>query len=91
MTTKPLVFSGKELILNFSTSAAGSIRVEIQNANGEHIEGFALADCPDIFGDAIERVVSWGTGSDVSQLAGKPVRLRFMLKDSDLYSLRFRK
>jgi hypothetical protein len=90
MTTKPIVFEGAELVLNFSTSGAGSIRVEIQDADGKPLEGFALADCPVIRGDAIERVVSWKNGSDVRSLAGKPVRLRFALRDADLYSIRFR-
>jgi len=90
MVTKPIIFSGKELVINFSTSAAGSVRIEIQDAAGAPVEGFTLADCPDIFGDEIERVVAWNGGSDVSKLAGQPVRLRLVLRDADLYSIRFR-
>ena len=41
-------------------------------------------------GDEIERVVHWQSGSDVRKLAGLPVRLRFIMRDADLYSLRFR-
>ena len=51
--------------------------------------GFALADCPEIYGDKLEKVVSWKRGPDVKQFAGQPVRLRFVLKDADLYSIRF--
>ena len=90
LVTKPLAFEGKELVLNYSTSAAGSIRVEILDAGGKPISGHALADCPEIYGDQIERVVSWKQGTDVSQLAGRPIRLRFAMADADLYSLRFR-
>ncbi|MEW6303567.1 MAG: hypothetical protein AB1705_08860 [Verrucomicrobiota bacterium] len=90
MTTKPLKFSGKQLVLNFSTSAAGSVRVEIQDAQGKPIPGFALADATETIGDDIERIVAWKNGSDVSKLAGQPVRLRFVMKDADVYSLRFR-
>jgi len=79
-----------ELVINFATSAAGSVRIEVQDADGKPIEGFALADCPETFGDAIERTVRWKAGPDVSRLAGRPVRLRFVLKDADLYSFRFR-
>ena len=85
-----IVFEGKELVMNFSTSAAGSVRVEIQNIDGKPIEGFTLDDCPEIFGDRIEQVVKWKGGSDVSKLVGKPIRIRFVLKDADLYSIRFR-
>lgn len=87
---KPIEFAGKELVINFSTSAAGSIRIEIQDEAGKPIDGFALADCPELFGNSIERTVGWKNGTDVSSISGKPVRLRFVLKDADLYSFRFR-
>lgn len=41
-------------------------------------------------GEAIEEIVKWKSNSDVSALAGKPVRLRFLMTDADLYSIRFR-
>lgn len=88
--TRPLVFKGSTLVLNFATSAAGSIRVEIQEAAGKPIPGYSLADSAEVFGDSVERTVFWKSGSDVGKLAGKPLRLRFVLKDADLYSLRFR-
>ena len=89
LLTKPLTFTGNKLTLNFATSAAGDVRVELQEASGKPLPGFTLDDCPPVFGDAIERVVKWKHGGDVSPLAGKPVRLRFALKDADLYSLKF--
>jgi hypothetical protein len=88
--TKPLVFAGKELILNVSTGAAGSVRVEIQDAGGNPVPGRALTDAAEIIGDAIERTASWKSGADLSNLAGRPVKLRFAMKDADLYSIRFR-
>jgi len=88
--TKPLVFDGNRLEMNYSTSAAGSVRLEIQNELGVPIEGFALQDSEETIGDEIERVVSWKGGSDVGSLAGRPVRLRFVMKDADLFSFRFR-
>jgi hypothetical protein len=90
MITKPLRFAGRELELNFATSAAGSLRVELQDPAGSALPGCALADCPEIIGDQIERIVVWKGGADLSALAGQPVRLRFVLKDADLYALRFR-
>ena len=89
LLTRPLTFTGGRLVLNFSSSAAGDIRVEIQDASGEPLPGYALQDCPPIFGDAIERPVSWKNGGDLSALQGKAIRLRFVLRDADLYSLRF--
>lgn len=89
-TTKPLTFAGRRLVINYSTSAVGSVQVEIQDVEQAPIQGFTLGECPEIFGDHIERVVTWEGGADVSALVGKPVRLRFAMKDADLYSLRFR-
>jgi len=88
--THPLIFDGSEFVMNYATSAAGSIRIEIQDAEARPVPGFTLGDAPDIYGDEIERVASWKDGCDVSALAGRPVRLRFVLKDADLYSIRFR-
>lgn len=89
LLTKPLTFSGKELSLNFSTSAAGDIRVEIQDADGRPLPGFTLEECHTIFGDTLARSISWKGSRDVSALAGRPVRLRVVLRDADLYSFRF--
>ena len=88
-TTKPITFQGGRLSLNFSTSAAGAIRVEIQIADGRPIDGFSLKDCSEVFGDDLDRTVAWKHGSDVSKLAGRPVRLRFTLSDADLYAFQF--
>ncbi len=89
-TTKPLAFDGRELVINYSTSAVGSITVEIQDAEGNSVEGHRLEQCREIYGDHIERVAKWEGGSDLSSLARKPVRLRFAVKDADLYSIQFR-
>lgn len=88
LTTKPLVFDGAQLVINFSTSAVGSVRVEIQDADGQPLPGFTLDDLGEVYCDAIEQLVRLSAGADVSNLAGEPVRLRFVLHDADLYSLR---
>lgn len=87
--TKPLIFAGKELEINYRTSAAGSIRVELQDAAGKPIPGYTQADCPEVIGDEVARTVAWKQGADLSRLAGQGVRLRFVMKDADLFSLKF--
>ena len=89
--TKPLVFAGNELSINFSTSAAGSVRVEIQDPAGKPFPGHMLKECNEIVGDEVEQTVAWKNTNDVTQLAGLPVRLRFVMKDANLYSFRFAK
>ena len=97
MITKPLLFEGDDLVLNFATSAAGSIRIEIQDAHGRPCPGLALEDSPLLWGDEIEHVVRWKrthpkavAARPLAHLAGQPVRLRVVMKDADLYSLKFR-
>ncbi len=98
-TTKPLVFGDDpetkgagevELVINFSTSAAGTIRVELREESGAVIPGYSLNDCDEIYGDAIERVVTWGGNSELKDFAGKPVRLHVTMNEADLYAIRFR-
>ena len=94
MITKPLSFtsdsgliSKRQLELNFATSAAGMIRVELQNAAGETIAGYSADDCDPLIGDHISRAVSWQGKTDLSQLVATPLRLRFVMHDADLYAL----
>ncbi len=88
--TKPIIFEGGNLTLNLATSVAGTVRVEIQDADGNPVKGYSLADCPEIYGDDIRYTVRWKQkGGDLRALAGKPVRLRFALNDADLYSFQF--
>lgn len=91
-TTPPIRFQGDTLQLNIQTSALGLARVEIQDANATPIQGFALNDCDRIFtANTTAHVVTWREGqSDVSELAGRPVRLRFEFQfGAKLYAFRF--
>ncbi len=89
VVTRPLRFRGNELTLNYATSAVGSVGVELQDADGTPIEDFALTDQMAMVGDEIEGVVRWRDGIEVASLAGRPVRLRMMLSDADVYAFRF--
>ncbi|MGC8644554.1 MAG: hypothetical protein ACP5XB_32215, partial [Isosphaeraceae bacterium] len=77
------------LSLNFATSAAGNLRVEIDDNAGRPLAGFALADCDEVFGDSLDRTVTWKGNPDLSPLAGKPVHLRVVMSDADLFSFQF--
>ena len=89
LVTKPLVFDGKQLQINFATVKGGNVRVELQNVDGRPIDGFTLADCQPLMGDQIDQTVSW-TGGDLSHLASNTVRIRIDAKNSDVYAFRFR-
>ena len=90
LLTRPLTFTGRQLVLNCSTSAAGSIAVEIEDANGVPVPGFTAAECVEIIGDDLDRVVRWESGTDLSALATQPIRLHIRMIDADLFAMQFR-
>lgn len=89
LITKPVRFSGDHLEINFSTSAAGEVRVELLDESGTPIPGFTDAEATEQIGNEISRRVSWNSGDSVASLKGKAVKIRFLLKDADLFSFRF--
>ncbi|UCD27496.1 MAG: hypothetical protein JSV03_10270, partial [Planctomycetota bacterium] len=89
-TTPVLKFEGRKLFLNIDTSATGIVRIEILDADGTPVDGYHLEDCDRIHtANQINRVVTWGGRDDVHQLAEKSVRLRFVMRDADLYAFQF--
>jgi hypothetical protein len=89
MLTKPFTFTGNSLFINYSTSAAGGIAVELTDALGNPLPGFSASQCNLLIGNEINRKVSWSGNPDLKSLSGKPVRLRFIMKDADLFSMKF--
>ena len=94
--TVPLTFAGSRLELNLWTRFGGEIAVEVATASdatmyslSEPIAGRSFAECDSISGDDLRRVVTWNGESDLSALAGKPVRLRFRMRRARLYAMQF--
>lgn len=77
------------LFVNFATSAAGGVRCEIQDENGKALPGFSMKECDELVGDAIESPIRWNGSAELKSLVGRKIRLRFELKDADLYAIRF--
>ena len=89
-TTRPLTFTGNQLVLNIDTGATGYAQVGILDETGNAIPGYELEDCVYINTNSVDHTVEWlGKGADVSALAGKVVRLRFRMRGTDLYALQF--
>ncbi len=84
LTTKPLVFTGEMLELNYSTSANGFVQVELID-----LEDNVIATSKRITGDAIDEPVEWINLIDILDFSDQPVRLRFSMKEADLYAYRF--
>lgn len=89
LLTRPLRFSGDELRINYSTSAVGSLRVGLQQADGRPITGLSLDDCPIMYGDHLDSVVTWKETRNLKNWVGKSVRLRIELADAHVYAIRF--
>jgi hypothetical protein len=81
LVTKPFVFAGKSLSLNFATSAAGYVRIRLTG------EGTALESI-ELFGDSLDRTVEFEAGK-LAALAGTPVEMEITMSDADIYSFRF--
>ena len=88
LTTIPIKFTGKRLEINAAVKSAGNVGVEICDAAGIPLPGYASSD--PFGGDEVRHVVTFEGKSDVGALADKPVVLRLYLKNAELYSFAFR-
>lgn len=89
VTTRPLNVAGGELSLNVQPGPSGRVQVEIQDAQGQPIPGFAIADCQPITADSIDSRVKWTSGASLPAAVKEPIRLRFLLQNADLYAFQF--
>lgn len=85
--TKPMTLAGNTLELNFSASSIGYVKVVVLDEEEREIPGFGLADATEMAGDFIAQPVRWKNGKTIEELKGKVIRLKFVLRDADLYSL----
>ena len=97
MVTRSFGFSGKKLVLNVASAmqrAWGAdpceVRVELLRPNHELLPGFGFEDADPITTTGLSHVVSWQGKSDLSELAGGPIKLRFHFKNAKLYSFHFK-
>ena len=89
LTTRPVRFSGKHLFVNADLKG-GDLAVEILGADGQPIAPLSRADCvvggASVPRDSVLLPVTWKGATDLSSLAGKPVRFRFFLRNARLYA-----
>jgi hypothetical protein len=88
LTTVPLRFSGNRLEINAATKPRGQMQVELLDVAGQPLEGFAPSQ--PITGDSLRHAVMFPGTRDLSSLAGKPISLRFHLRDAQLFAFAFR-
>ena len=85
LTTRKVQFTGRHCFVNVA-AAAGELRVEVLDADGNVIPPFTKANCLPVTTDSTIQRVQWRGGQDLSALSGKPVRLRFHLRNGQLYA-----
>ena len=85
LTTRLLVFTGDTLEIN-ADADGGSIVVEVRDAEGKVIDGFARADCEPMATDSVRHTVRWRGSDDCHRIQARPVRLKFHLRQARLYA-----
>lgn len=89
LVTPPVEFQGNRMVVNAACHGLGEIRVEIQDAAGQPIPDYSLADAVWIDRNGTNQEVWWKKGPDVGKLAGNPVRIRFAMKSAKLFAFQF--
>lgn len=88
-TSRAITFTGSRLYVNYRTTAAGYLRVELQDEKGRALAGHSLQHSRELYGDEMRAAVSWEGGEDISGLQGQTLRLHFEMMEADLFSLQF--
>ena len=99
IVTEPLVAAGDRLRINARCRPGGYLRVEVTDAQDRPLPGVTEADCDVFTGDALAHTVTWGGSPAVPHADGgipdprRPGvpyrRLRFSLRNAELYSFQF--
>ena len=84
LTTRPVIFKGKHLFVNVDCPQ-GELKAEVLDKDGKPIKPFSLENCKPISCDKTLAAVTWKE-ADLSTLSGKPVRVRFHVKNGSIYS-----
>lgn len=89
LITKPLKFTGNRLVVNLDGSANGTLKVELLDEFCRPINGFNGIDADILYGNDINRLVTWKGSDDLTALKDRPIRLRFSGKSVKLYAFQF--
>ncbi len=84
LVTKALVFNGRTLSIN--ANVHGKLYAELLDIEGKVIPGFSRNECKYYTGNNTKALITWKSKPDLSELIGKPVKIRFHLKEGALYS-----
>ncbi|HMC67429.1 MAG TPA: hypothetical protein VKI65_21015 [Gemmataceae bacterium] len=85
LTTRPITFRGKHLFVNVD-DPNGELRVEVLDKDDRVIRPFTKDNCVPVRADQTLHAVRWKGADDLSDVAGKPVKMRFHLKNGRIFA-----
>ncbi len=86
----PVKARGRAVHLNFRTSNAGFVKVEVIGEGGGGADGRTFDDCDLLTGDHLDKEVSWAGQTDPGHPDGEAIVLRFRMRNAELYSVEFK-
>ena len=87
VVTRPLVWRGSSLWVNADLTQGGTIQLEVLDENGDLIrEELSRAQVIPVTNGAVRSRVRWRGMEDLRALNHQSVRLRFYLRNADLYA-----
>ena len=89
LRTPLIAFAGDRLELNADGGAGGWLKVELQDADGGPIDGYSLEEADTVRGNGLAKTVTWRGSSEIGDLAGRPLRIRLVMRAMKLYAFQF--
>ena len=70
-------------------AVGGELSASVIEQDGYHAPEYAMVRCARLDGDAIAHQLTWLERADMNPLKGKEIRLKFYLRQTDLFSYWF--
>ena len=99
IVTHSLKFTGSKLLVDIEAGVHRQarratprfdecdVRLALEDQSGGQIEGFTIDRCQPLLTSGVHEI-NW-RGADVGKLEGKPVRIRFEMRNAGLYTIQF--
>ena len=85
LVTKLFRCQGGRLSIN-AAARGGAVGVAVLDTDGIPHEGYSRQECALFDGDSVRHDVTWRTTASLDQLKGRDIRLKFYLRNAELYS-----
>jgi len=85
LTTRKLIFHGRRLFVN-AAAKNGELSAEILDAEGKVVAPFSRRNSLPVHTDSTLTPLQWKGARDLAAVSGKPVKIRFWLRNAALYS-----